>query len=88
MCLWSWSLAATHLPSGQVLGVVVEVVDVGAEGLEVRDDKLLAEGLREQHDVALDTPGVGGGIGEPLEPHNHCFLVWLQHHGAIKQLRW
>lgn len=61
LCLWCWSLAATCLPSGQVLGVVVEVVDVGAEGLEVRDDKLLTEGLREQHNVALDAPGVGEG---------------------------
>lgn len=47
--------ALTHLPSGHVLGVFVELVDVGAEGLEVRDHKLLPEGLGEQHDVALDT---------------------------------
>lgn len=56
-------LAATRLPSGQVLGVVVEVVDVGTEGLEVRDDKFLAEGLREQHDVALDAPRGREGCG-------------------------
>lgn len=29
---------------------------MGAEGLEVWDDKLLPEGLSEQNDVALDTP--------------------------------
>lgn len=32
---------------------------MGAEGLEVWDDKLLPEGLREQNDVALDTPETG-----------------------------
>lgn len=47
--------ACTHLPSGQVFGVVVQVVNVGAEGLEVRHDELLPEGLCEQDDVALDT---------------------------------
>lgn len=47
---------STRLPPRQVLGVVIEIVDVGAEGLEVRDDKLLPEGLGEQHNVALDTP--------------------------------
>lgn len=53
----------TRLPPGQVLGVVIEIVDVGAEGLEVRDDKLLPEGLGEQHDVALDTPERGNRKG-------------------------
>lgn len=46
----------THLPSWHALSVFVELVDVGAEGLEVRDDKLLPEGLSQQDDVALDTP--------------------------------
>ena len=50
-----FAAALTHLPSGQVFGVFVEVINVGAEGLEVRDDKLLPEGLGEQNDVALNT---------------------------------
>lgn len=49
----------THLPSWHALSVFVEIVDVGAEGLEVRDDKLLPEGLSQQDDVALDTPETG-----------------------------
>lgn len=32
---------------------------MGAERLEVRDDKLLPEGLGEQNDVALDTSRTG-----------------------------
>lgn len=32
---------------------------MGAEGLEVWDDKLLPEGLSEQNNVALDTPETG-----------------------------
>lgn len=48
--------ALAHLPSGQVSGVFIEVVDVGTKRLEVRDDKLLPEGLGEQNNVALDTP--------------------------------
>lgn len=51
--------ALTHLPSRHVFGVVIEVIDVGAEGLEVWDDKLLPEGLGEQNDVALDTSKTG-----------------------------
>lgn len=50
----------THLPSRHVLGGFVQPIDVGAEGLKVRDDKLLSEGLGEQDDVALDTSGTGG----------------------------
>lgn len=49
----------THLTSRQVFGVVMEVVHVGAEGLEVWDDKLLPEGLGEQDDVALNTSRTG-----------------------------
>ena len=49
-----------HLPPRYLLGVVVELVDVRAEGLEVRDDELLAERLRQQHDVTLHTPGARG----------------------------
>lgn len=62
---------------------------MGAEGLEVRDDKFLAEGLREQNDVALDAPRVRGE-GESSRVSNtiRCFLVRLQHHSAIKLLRW
>lgn len=45
-----------HLPPRHAFGVDVELVHVGAEGLEVWDDKLLPEGLGEQNDVALDTP--------------------------------
>lgn len=44
-----------YLPSGHVFGFVVELIDVGAERLEVRDDKLLPEGLGEQDNVALHT---------------------------------
>lgn len=52
-------MAVTHLTSRQVFGIFIEVINVGAERLEVRDDKLLPEGLGEQNDVALDTPGTG-----------------------------
>ena len=59
-------MASTHLPQdglitnlafGQIFGTLVELVDVRREGLEVGDDKLLAEGLGEQDYVALDTSG-------------------------------
>ena len=48
-----------HLPSRQVFGIFIEVIHVGAERLEVRDDKLLPEGLGEQNNVALDTSRTG-----------------------------
>lgn len=51
--------ALTHLASRQRFGIFIEVVNVGAEGLEVWDDKLLPEGLGEQNDVALDTSKTG-----------------------------
>lgn len=46
----------THLPSSEFFGILIELIDMGAEGLEVWDDELLAEGLSEQDNVALDTP--------------------------------
>lgn len=55
MCLFTSVAAVTHLPSREVFGVFIEVIDVGAEGLEVWNDKLLPEGLGEQNNVALDT---------------------------------
>lgn len=61
----------THLTPRQVDGVFIEVVNVGAERLEVRDDKLLPEGLGEQNDVALDASGTGdiegGAVGVVLD---------------------
>lgn len=47
--------AVTHLPSREVFGVFIEVVDVGAERLKVWNDKLLPKRLGEQNNVALDT---------------------------------
>lgn len=52
-------MTVTHLTSRQVFGIFIEVINVGAERLEVRDDKLLPEGLGEQNDVALDTSRTG-----------------------------
>lgn len=49
----------THLTSRQVFGIFVQIVHVGAERLEVGDDKLLPEGLGEQNDVALDASRTG-----------------------------
>lgn len=46
----------THLSSSEFFGILIEVIDMGGEGLEVWDDELLAEGLSEQDNVALDTP--------------------------------
>lgn len=46
----------THLPSREVFGFLIKLVNMGGEGLEVGDDELLAEGLSEQDNVALDTP--------------------------------
>lgn len=45
-----------YLPSWQFFAVVIDVIDVGGEGLEVWDDELLPEGLSQQDNVALDTP--------------------------------
>lgn len=44
-----------HLPSGHVLCIVVQIANVAAKRLEVRDDKFLTKGLSEQHNVALHT---------------------------------
>lgn len=52
-------LTVAHLTSRHAFGIFIEVVNVGAERLEVRDDKLLPEGLGEQNDVALDTSRAG-----------------------------
>lgn len=49
-------VAPPHLSSWHVFGFTVELVYVCAERLEVWDDKLLPEGLSEQHDVALHAP--------------------------------
>lgn len=73
----------THLPSWHALSVFVELVDVGAEGLEVWDDKLLPEGLSQQDDVALDTPETGDR--DLVRTQESCFYcLWacfsfLQH---------
>lgn len=66
----------TRLPPGQVFGVVIEIVDVGAEGLEVWDDKLLPEGLGEQHNVALDTPERGNRTSRDTCQLPTCWLRW------------
>lgn len=58
-CLVFMRASVTHLTSRQVFGIFIEVIHVGAEGLEVWDHKLLPEGLGEQNDVALDTPRTG-----------------------------
>lgn len=52
-------MTVIYLTSRQVFGVFIEIINVGAERLEVRDDKLLSEGLGEQNDVALDTSRTG-----------------------------
>lgn len=59
MYLGVMCVTVTHLTSRQVFGIFIEFVNVGAERLEVRDDKLLPEGLGEQNDVALDTSRTG-----------------------------
>lgn len=46
----------THLSSSEFFGILIQLINMGGEGLEVWDDKLLAEGLSEQDNVALDTP--------------------------------
>lgn len=46
----------THLSSREIFGTLIQLINVGGEGLEVWDDELLAEGLSEQDNVALDTP--------------------------------
>lgn len=46
----------THLSSSEFFGTVIQLINMGGEGLEVWDDELLAEGLSEQDNVALDTP--------------------------------
>lgn len=55
LCLVFITATVTHLTSRQFFGIVIEVINVGAKGLEVRDNKLLPEGLGEQNDVALNT---------------------------------
>ena len=51
-----WRSRPTHLSFVQLLGALVQLVDMGGKRGEVWDDKLLSEGLGEQHDVALHTP--------------------------------
>lgn len=46
----------THLSSSEFFGTLIQLINMGGEGLEVWDDELLAEGLCEQDNVALDTP--------------------------------
>lgn len=46
----------THLSSREIFGTLIQLINMGGERLEVWDDELLAEGLSEQHNVALDTP--------------------------------
>lgn len=46
----------THLPLREISGTLIQLINMGGEGLEVWDDELLAEGLSEQDNVALDTP--------------------------------
>ena len=46
----------THLSSSEFFGTFIQLINMGGEGLEVWDDELLAEGLSQQDDVALDTP--------------------------------
>lgn len=46
----------THLSSREIFGILIQLINMGGEGLEVWDDELLAEGLSEQDNVALDTP--------------------------------
>lgn len=46
----------THLSSSEFFGILIQLIDMGGEGLEVWYDEFLAEGLSEQDNVALDTP--------------------------------
>ena len=46
----------SHLSSREIFGILIQLINMGGEGLEVWDDELLAEGLSEQDNVALDTP--------------------------------
>ena len=46
----------THLSFIEVFASLIQLIYKGGEGLEVWDDELLAEGLSEQDNVALDTP--------------------------------
>ena len=46
----------SHLSSREIFGTLIQFINMGGEGLEVWDDELLAEGLSEQDNVALDTP--------------------------------
>lgn len=46
----------SHLSSREIFGTLIQLINMGGEGLEVWDDELLAEGLSEQDNVALDTP--------------------------------
>lgn len=50
MALW------THLSFRETFGILIQLINMGSERLEVWDDELLAEGLSEQDNVALDTP--------------------------------
>lgn len=50
MALW------THLSFRETFGTLIQLINMGGERLEVWDDELLAEGLSEQDNVALDTP--------------------------------
>ena len=45
-----------HLSSREFFGILIKLVNMGGEGREVGDDELLAEGLSEEDNVALDTP--------------------------------
>lgn len=61
----------THLSSSEFFGTVIQLINMGGEGLEVWDDELLAEGLSEQDNVALDTPD------EQNHKYRHAKESWL-----------
>lgn len=71
LCLVCITATVTHLTSRQDFGIFIEVIDVGAEGLEVWDNKLLPEGLGEQNDVALNTSRTG-----EKTPKRFRFVLW------------
>lgn len=61
----------THLTFREIFGTLIQLINQGGERLEVGDDELLAEGLSEQHDVALDTPdGESTSISKYLYYHH------------------
>lgn len=49
----------SYLTSRQASASLIKLVYVGGKGHEIRDDKLLAESLGQEHDITLDTSDQG-----------------------------